>query len=190
MSRKQYPQYKESGIDFIGQIPCHWETRKLKFNVSKVGSGITPKGGAESYESHGVPLLRSQNIHFDGLRLDDVVYISEDTHKDMSNSQVAAGDVLLNITGASIGRCYFVDEDLGEANVNQHVCIIRPEPGLLTRFLNYIMVSEIGQQQINMEQSGSGREGLNFLALKNFFIPALNENEQQKIIDFLDWKTG
>lgn len=180
---------RDSGIPWLGEVPEHWEVKKLKFDVSKVGSGVTPKGGAEVYEQTGIPLLRSQNIHFDGFRLEDVVYISQDVHESMSNSQVNTGDVLLNITGASLGRCYFNDGELGEANVNQHVCIIRPESGVLTKFLYYTLSSDVGQIQIHLEHGGSGREGLNFLSLKNFTIPVMKIDEQQEIVDFLYKKT-
>ena len=60
-----------------------WPVDRIKDHVWKIGSGVTPSGGAASYVEDGVPLLRSQNVHFDGLRLDDVAYISEDTHKEM-----------------------------------------------------------------------------------------------------------
>ena len=73
--------------------------------------------GAESYQSEGVPLFRSQNIHFDGLRMDDIVYVDAETHESMSNSKVFEGDVLINITGASIGRCFYIESLQGEANV-------------------------------------------------------------------------
>ncbi len=188
--RKSTVRMTDSGLSWLGEVPEHWDIQKLKFNVSKVGSGVTPSGGASSYQLEGIPLLRSQNIHFDGLRLDDVAYIDEDVHESMSNSKVFAGDVLLNITGASIGRCNFFDGSLGEANVNQHVCIIRPESGLLTRYLHYFLWSDIGQLQIQLEQSGSGREGLNFAVLKNFLLPITDKDEQQRIIDYLDEKTG
>jgi type I restriction enzyme S subunit len=112
---------KDSGVDWLGEIPEGWEVKKLKYSVLKVGSGITPKGGASAYELTGVPLLRSQNIHFNGLRLDDVAYINQKTHDIMANTKVLSGDVLLNITGASIGRCYYVDDLLGEANVNRYI---------------------------------------------------------------------
>lgn len=179
---------KESGVEWLGGIPEHWDVRRLKFIVSKVGSGVTPKGGANVYEDSGILFLRSQNIHFNGLRLDDVAYIATDVHMGMSNSRVLAGDVLLNITGASIGRCYYFAGELGEANVNQHVCIIRPEDNLLPRYLHYVLWSEIGQLQIQLEQSGSGREGLNFDVLKNFLIPVMGLDEQQQIINYLDKK--
>jgi type I restriction enzyme S subunit len=174
---------RNCGIPWLGQVPKHWEVKRLKFSVSKVGSGVTPKGGAESYETEGIPLLRSQNIHFDGLRLDDIVFISEGTHQGMSNSQVASGDVLLNITGASIGRCNYVPTDFGEGNVNQHVCIIRPEAELLTKYLHLVLWSKVGQSQIDLEQSGSGREGLTFVAIKNFVVPLPDAEEQAQIVE-------
>ena len=145
---------KDSGIDWLGEIPEHWEVKKLKYFVSKIGSGVTPKGGANIYQSSGIPFLRSQNIHFEGLMLDDIVYISTIIHNRMNNSKVNVNDVLLNITGASIGRCYFIDETLKEANVNQHVCIIRPDTNIIqTIFLYYILRSSLGQRQIRIEQT-------------------------------------
>jgi type I restriction enzyme, S subunit len=179
---------KPSGVDWLEDIPEHWEVKRLKYFVSKVGSGVTPKGGASVYQLDGIPLLRSQNIHFDGLRLDDVAYISQETHDEMSNSKVLKGDVLLNITGASIGRCYFVENSLGEANVNQHVCIIRPKPEVNTKYLFYLMYSYVGQKQIEIEQTGSGREGLNFECLKNFILLVPPYHEQIIIIDKIEIK--
>lgn len=92
----------------------------------------------------GIPLLRSQNVHFDGLRLDDVAFISEDTHDEMAGSRLKPRDVLLNITGASIGRCTFVPDDFREGNVNQHVCIIRGNHRIDHRFLAAFLSSPMG----------------------------------------------
>lgn len=181
---------KDSNIEFIGEIPENWYVKKIKHIVSKVGSGVTPSGGASVYEFTGIPLLRSQNIHFDGLRLDDVAYINEDIHNSMKNSKVHFGDVLLNITGASIGRCYYVDETLGEANVNQHVSILRPNNKVLTKYLYYILYSNIGQEQIRKEQTGSGREGLNFEVLKNFQVPLPEISEQESIINYIELQSN
>lgn len=187
---ERYEKYKNSGIDWIGEIPEYWEIQKLKHFVVKVGSGITPKGGADVYQLKGIPLLRSQNVYFDGLKLDDVAYISEKIHDEMSNSKVIDGDVLLNITGGSIGRCFYVDDNLGEANVNQHVCIVRPAQNISTKFLYYVLNSNLGQKQIDIEQTGSGREGLNFESLKNFLVPFIGSEEQKAIARFLDRKTA
>ena len=176
---------RDSGIEWLGEVPAHWEVKRLKYLTVKIGSGITPKGGAEVYQKAGIPILRSQNIHFDGLRLDDVAFIEEEVHQSMNNSQVLPGDVLLNITGASIGRCYFADETLGGANVNQHVCIVRPNAAISTKFLWAVLSAELGQEQIQISQNGSGREGLNFENLKKFVIGLPPFQEQQDIMSFV-----
>ena len=108
----------------------------------------------------------------------------------MANSKVQAGDVLLNITGASIGRCFYADEHLGEANVNQHVCIIRPKNDVATRYLYFVLRSNLGQKQIDAEQTGSGREGLNFEALNNFLIPHISLEEQTAIVHHIETETA
>ena len=60
---------KSSGVEWLGDVPAHWEVRRLKFLATKFGSGVTPRGGAAVYKEAGIPFLRSQNVHFDGLRL-------------------------------------------------------------------------------------------------------------------------
>lgn len=181
---------KESGIEWLGEIPEHWEVKKLKLLVSKIGSGVTPSGGASVYLTTGIPLLRSQNIHFDGFKLDDVAYISEEINEGMSNSKIQEGDVLLNITGASIGRCFYVPNGFGRGNVNQHVCIIRPIIDIIdTIYLHLLLRSEIGQLQIRYQQTGANREGLNFEQLKNFSLPfPTNIEEQKSIVQFIETK--
>jgi type I restriction enzyme S subunit len=179
---------KDSGVEWIGEIPGGWKVNRLKFLVSKIGSGVTPKGGANVYVEDGIPLLRSQNIHFDGLRLDDVVYITEEINKGMLGSVVKNHDVLLNITGASIGRVTYV-EKLDNANVNQHVCIIRPET-VDYKFLSYYLTSRIGQDQIFSSQMGTSREGLNFEQISNFIILYPPKDEQKKISSYLDKNTS
>ncbi len=162
-----------------------WSNKKIGNIASKVGSGSTPRGGAEAYTDHGIIFIRSQNVNNDQLLLDDVAYIPEETHLKMSGSKVIANDILLNITGASIGRSCVVPHDFTEANVNQHVCIIRTphdDPIFVQSFLS----SENGQNAIQSKQAGGGREGLNFQAIRSidFHFPPLKE-EQTKIASFL-----
>lgn len=181
---------ENSKLYWIGNTPKHWQIKKLKYLVSKVGSGVTPSGGASVYLNEGIPLLRSQNIYNDGLHLDDVSYISELIDEQMKNSRVFEGDVLLNVTGASIGRCYFIPKDFGKGNVNQHVCIIRPVVSLIdTKFLYFILISKVGQLQIDYNQTGANREGLNFEQIKNFTVPLPPLNEQKEIVKFMELNT-
>jgi type I restriction enzyme S subunit len=159
----------------------------LKYRTTKIGSGVTPRGGADSYVSSGVAFLRSQNVYDDGLRLDDVAYISEDVDKTMSRTRLQVNDVLLNITGASIGRSSIVPEDVLPANVNQHVCIVRPSATISAQFLAYALKSQAVREQIFGGENGSSREGLNYQQVGNLWIAIPDTlEEQERIVSFLD----
>jgi type I restriction enzyme S subunit len=180
---------KDSGIDWIGQIPAHWEVVRLRHLTMKIGSGVTPTGGALTYVDNGVPLLRSQNILFGKIDFETAVRIDNQVHERMSNSQVMKGDVLLNITGGSIGRCHYV-ESSEALNVNQHVCIIRPNSEIISKFLNMLLASEVGQKQVWLGQQGGGREGLNFETLKGFIFPLPSLTEQLEISEEIEIKSN
>ena len=51
---EKYSSYKDSGVKWIGEIPEHWEVRKLKSITSKIGSGVTPRGGGSLYVDNGI----------------------------------------------------------------------------------------------------------------------------------------
>ncbi|MED1611083.1 MULTISPECIES: restriction endonuclease subunit S [Bacillus cereus group] len=177
MKNKCTPDIRFAG--FTG----NWECCNLGGISTKIGSGKTPKGGSENYKSEGIPLLRSQNIFNNKVNFNDVVYITSEIDEDMANSRVQKGDVLLNITGASIGRSAVYKLDY-KANVNQHVAIIRPLKEVNPYFIQLNITSEKGQKQIELNQAGGGREGLNFqqIAKLAFYFPSLVE--QDKIKDF------
>ena len=181
-------EMKDSGIEWIGDIPNGWETSKLGFYTTKIGSGSTPRGGSEVYVDSGVPFIRSQNVHFDGLKLENISYIKHETHKLMKGSTVIKNDVLLNITGGSIGRCCIVNVE-GEMNTNQHVSIIRTTNKLLNFFLNYILNSDVGQSQVIYNISGGNREGLTIEGIRNFRITLPSISEQHQIVEYLDEQT-
>ena len=180
MLQKMFPQegQKVPEIRFEG-FTGDWEQRKLDDVTVKIGSGKTPSGGENAYVDAGIPLIRSQNVNNNKVDFEDIVYIDESTDKLMMNSRVFANDVLLNITGASIGRSA-VYKGLDEANVNQHVCIIRPIEGYHPDFIQLNLASDRGQKQIKSSQAGGGREGLNFqqIGKMEFVFPTLDEQKQ------------
>lgn len=162
---------------------------RIKDLATKVGSGVTPKGGASVYQDNGIPLFRSQNVTNDGFLLDDIAYISEEIHKSMIGTRLMPNDVLLNITGASIGRCYYLPKNFKEGNVNQHVCIIRPKENVvIPAFLYYNLISAVGQQMIDVCQTGANREGLTKEDICNFEFDIPSLADQQRIVTYLDTK--
>ena len=161
-----------------------WERKSLGDITSKIGSGSTPRGGSKAYTEDGVIFIRSQNVNNNQLILENIVYIPQETHIKMSGSKVVANDILLNITGASIGRSCVVPSNFNEGNVNQHVCIIRSQshdPLFIQSFLS----SKKGQNAIQSKQTGSGREGINFQAIRSIDFDLPTKEEQTKIATFL-----
>jgi type I restriction enzyme S subunit len=178
-----HTEFKDSPV---GRIPAEWDTVRIDEVVTKVGSGVTPKGGSKAYVSTGIPLIRSQNVHSDGLRLDNVSFITAEQHQKMKGSQLQANDVLLNITGASIGRCYYLADDFIEGNVNQHVCIIRLKKHMVSHvFITLLLNGQLGQTQIMSLQAGGNREGLNFQQIREIKLPLPPIVEQVKISNTL-----
>ena len=182
---------KDSGIEWIGEIPQEWKLGKIKYGVTKVGSGKTPSGGAESYATEGILFLRSQNVYDTGIVLDSPTYITPEIDEEMKNTRVQPNDVLLNITGGSIGRCCIFPECLVRANVNQHVSIIRVIASVfLPEFIHYYWLSYLGKMSITLLQTGGNREGMSADAIKNSLIPMIPIDEQAEIISYLDRKSA
>lgn len=180
---------KDSGIEWIGEIPTAWNLPRLGFLTDKIGSGKTPRGGVNVYVDSGIMFLRSQNVYDNGLHLDNVVYISEKTDEEMSSTRVFFSDVLLNITGGSIGRCCVYDLPL-PANVNQHVCIIRLGRSALPKFIQLFWNSQLGSTTIDMFNTGANREGMNFEQIGSTRVPLPSIDEQRAIVAYLDSKTS
>lgn len=177
LPKRRFPKFRESR---------KWEKKPLGNKTIKVGSGITPKGGETNYKSKGRPFVRSQNVGWGCLLLDDVAFIDDITHSTFSATEINEGDVFLNITGASIGRSAVADYRVQGGNVNQHVCIIRVEQYELNPYyLNQYLLSQYGQRQIDSFQAGGNRQGLNFAQVRSFSLPLPLLEEQQKIANCL-----
>ncbi len=157
------------------------KTVKLGDFTEKIGSGKTPLGGSRSYLDRGIPLIRSQNVLMRSFTRNGIVFISDDQHSDMSGSEVRPRDVLLNITGASIGRVCVVPNDVCPANVNQHVCIIRLSADMDSNWLSFYLSSPAFQIFIMESQAGGTRQALNLKQIGDFRIPDIEITEQHRV---------
>lgn len=181
---EQTHQFKDTPL---GRIPVEWEVRTIDELAVHVGSGITPRGGESVYTREGVLFIRSQNVYFGGLLLTDVAYIPQRIHDSMLRSEVFENDVLINITGASIGRCCLMPAINCSANVNQHVCAIRLDQATQSDagFLCSVLESSIGQNQILQFNAGGNREGLNYQQIRSFVIPWPKKDERQRSYELI-----
>ena len=176
------PHYEQ--IPF--EIPSSWEWTTIEIICSKIGSGSTPKGS--NYSSEGILFFRSQNVYNDGIVLEDIKYISEEVHQSMIGTEVLPNDLLLNITGGSLGRCAIVPNEIDRGNVSQHVCILRPVI-VKAEYLHIFILSSFFAK--TMKITGSGREGLPKYNLEKMLLPLPPLEEQTRIIKELsqwqDW---
>jgi type I restriction enzyme S subunit len=168
------------------ELPQGWEFERFGNLTSRLGSGSTPRGGQSAYVEKGVIFLRSQNIWNDGLKLDDTAYITDETNEKMNNTQVFPGDVLLNITGASLGRSTIFPEHLKIANVSQHVTIIRLIEESMGLFVHLGILSPLVQRLVWGRQVGMAIEGLSKKVLELFEFPVPPLAEQHRIVAKVD----
>lgn len=164
-------------------IPDSWEWARLGDICSKIGSGKTPDGGrnSDAYKQQGIPLFREQNIYNDGLNYNGIVYISEELSNTRLGSKVFAKDLLLNITGGSIGRCAIVPDDFSVGDINQHILIIRLIRPELRSWIHAYICSPDGQNVINRKAVGA-KAGFSAAKCKSMLIPIPNLAEQNRIV--------
>jgi type I restriction enzyme S subunit len=123
--------------------PKGWEQKKLVEVTSKIGSGATPRGGKEAYKEKGISLIRSMNVYDNKFKYENLAFIDKQQAERLKNVIVEEGDVLFNITGASICRSTVVPNEILPARVNQHVSILRPIQSMITStFLSRFLISE------------------------------------------------
>lgn len=172
-------------------LPDGWACVRFGELFSRMGAGSTPAGGEKSYVKDGVLFLRSQNVLNSGLVLDGAARIPESTHEKMSATKVMVGDILLNITGASIGRAAVVPRDgWTTANVNQHVSVLRPLLPEVTEYLHLMICSPYFQRLIARSSPGASREGLAIKRMELFPVPIPPTAEQHRIAARVKELTG
>ena len=181
---KPLPEIVEEEIPFA--IPENWCWCRLGDIMSKIGAGSTPSGGKAIYQQAGIKFLRSQNIYNDGIKMSGIAYISEEINEKKQVSIVKPKDILLNITGGSIGRCALVPDDFDIANINQHILIIRNINQHCRKYIHAMLVSPYIQQMIISVQVGVSREGLSAEKTKNFLVPLPPLAEQKRIVAKLE----
>ena len=156
----------------LGEIPKGWRVSRLVDVTTKIGSGATPRGGKESYQKKGIRLIRSLNIYDYRFEMANLAFINDEQAEQLNNVTIQPNDVLLNITGASVGRCSMVPSCLLPARVNQHVAIVRAKSEVIDPFflLDSINSDHNKQRLLGIAQGGATREALTKDSIAGFPI--------------------
>ena len=153
-----------------GGISALAQGEQLGKHLSFLTSG--GRGWAEFYTPSGQRFIRSLDVRMNSIGDENVVFVTPPDSAEARRTKVAAGDVLLTITGSLIGRVSAVPDELAGSYISQHVAILRPKSSILPRFLSFYMSLEGGgQKQIAKVQYGQTKPGLNFEQIRDFKVP-------------------
>lgn len=162
-----------------------WIEDTIKNLTIKIGSGATPRGGENSYKTSGISLIRSQNIYDYKFKYDGLAYIDEKQAKALDNVSINPNDILLNITGDSIGRCCMVPLDVIPARVNQHVIIIRNNDKINARFLLYYINNPKNKIELLQRVHGGTRKAFTKGIIEDYKVTYPPLPIQQRIAEIL-----
>jgi restriction endonuclease, S subunit len=181
---------KESGIDWIGQIPEEWEISKIKFTTQLNGrigwQGLT----SAEYKEEGPYLITGTDFHNGTINFETAVHIDEKRWLEASQIQVENGDLLITKDG-TVGKVAIISGLDDKASLNSGVLRIQTIDEIDRRFLYYVLLSDEFWMWFNYTNSGASTIlHLYQNVFDEFTFTFPQKNEQQKIADFLDKKTA
>ena len=184
---------KDSGIEWIGEIPAGWETSRVKYLIDgnhpyPIGDGDHGMIKADDYLDEGIPYIRVLNLTWgDGLNLDNLVFISDKMNAMIKNSELRPNDILIAKTGATIGKTAIVPESLPLSNTTSHVGKITLPDTHCAKYFFYVMTSNVVQKQIqDISAMQSTRPELGIEGMRDLVVVVPPLNIQQNIAAYLD----
>ena len=151
-----------------------------------ITKGESPKWQGFEYVENGIPFIRSENVLWGHVDVSNVARIPEEFHKKLKRSRIVASDVLINLVGASIGRCGIVPSSIANANINQAVAIIRANDTLETPYLMHLLLSPQMQKTIHAGKVETARPNISLTDLNNLLIPLCSLAEQHKVVEEIE----
>jgi type I restriction enzyme, S subunit len=182
---KPYPKYKDSGVEWVDKIPFDWFPIRLKF-CSDIINGYA--FSSDSYVDDGVPIIRIGDIK-PNIDLFETKNVPHDFIESHASFKIQFGDILLALTGATIGKMA-VYSLKNEALLNQRVGIIRPKEKITNSFLKYVIASPLFKNHIDYECVGGAQDNIGKPEIGEYRSVLPPKNEQEIIVKFLDCKTA
>ncbi len=183
---------KPSGVEWLGEVPEHWEVRRVKTLVSRVTSGS--RGWSNFAADRGPLFIRIGNLTRASIGLDlaDAVRLNlpNAVAAEAVRTRVQANDLLLSIT-AFIGSVAVVPEGIDEAYISQHVACCRPKEGKANvKWVAYVLLSSIGQTHGRLCMYGGTKQGLSLDDVKNYVVLLPSAAEQSALVDWIETATS
>lgn len=173
---------KDSKVNWLGQIPAHWQLKRLKYVTPRVTVGIvvTP---AAYYADEGVMALRGLNVKPMGFDFSDLRTITPEGHEINRKSELGKGDLVVVRTGAT-GTTAVVPQNLAGSNCIDVVIVRRPKE-TSEYFLGWFLNSDIARTQYGLGSEGALQLHFNVETAKEVLVTLPPLSEQEKIADFI-----
>lgn len=190
MSFPKYDDTKDSGIDWLGQVPKNWIVSRLGFE-SWVRARLGWKGlKADEYVDEGFAFLSTPNIKNNEIDFENVNFITQERFDESPEIKLSLGDVLLAKDGSTLGNVNVVRSLPRPSTVNSSIAVITPKESVNCVFLYYLFRSSYMEQTIQEIKGGMGVPHLFQSDLVKFYIPRPSIEEQTAIANFLDAETS
>ncbi|RFF28890.1 MULTISPECIES: restriction endonuclease subunit S [unclassified Wenzhouxiangella] len=190
MSFPRYPEYKDSGVEWLGQIPCDWDVTRVKAASHVIPSNVDKHSKADE---EPVQLCNYTDVYYHDLVTPHMKFMSATASPaEVAKFALAPGDVVItkdSETADDIAVPAFVAESLPGVICGYHLAIIRPRQDTYGRYLHYLFHARYLRSYFEVQARGLTRVGISQSALGNAPIPQPQFEEQKTIADFLDNET-
>ena len=181
---------KDSGVEWIGEIPKDWEVKRIKQISNVISKGTTPSTiGREIADNGKIRFLKAETIYDGDICLTPQFFIDEETNKILKRSELKEHDVLFVIAGATIGKTAIVKKAHCPANTNQAISFIRLYNNINYKFVYFWLSSPKLQENMWLYAVQSAQPNLSMENLGNFHIVYPNKEEIDIITDYIEINT-
>lgn len=177
---------RDSGVEWIGEVPAHWDVCRIKHGIKKITKGTTPSTEGKGFVDEGIRYFKAENIVDNEICLEPAYFIDDRTDRILSRSQLKSGDVLFVIAGATIGKTAVLSQEHTPSNTNQAVCLLRPSKFLLSEYLHLWLQSNFLENYIRVNAVQSAQPNISMEDLGNINMPMPPIKEQQSIVRELE----
>ena len=180
-------EMKDSGVEWIGEIPKHWELSKLKF-VSRIFGRIGYRGYTVEdivEEGNGCITLGPGNIINNSLNLESKTFLSWEKYYESPEIQIFNGDVIFVKTGSTIGKSCYVKKTKYQMTINPQIVVLK-DLKINAEYLFYLSISPFFQNFFKTESAGGSTPTISQEKIKNFKIIVPPKEEQLKLIEVIN----
>jgi type I restriction enzyme S subunit len=191
MSFPRYPEYKPSGVEWLGDVPEHWEVRRLKRFATATPSNVDKKSHDGEQPVH---LCNYVDVYYNDEITSSLDFMTATASDDqISKFTLRRGDTIItkdSETADDIAIAAHVPKDLPGVVCGYHLSVIRPQPGTVGKFVKWLFGSRFAKSCFAVRANGLTRVGIGQHDLENVEFPYPPTAEQRSIAEFLDRETA